>query len=109
MVATPWNARFETILRQSLPGLGSDVAPAADLPMEAYGLDSIALMGMVGALESAFGISLAGQLAVPVRTLTAGHLWGIVSAAMNQGWDEGRPSSPAPGGTGLGTAPWAVA
>ncbi|WP_329113093.1 acyl carrier protein [Streptomyces sp. NBC_01465] len=107
MVATPWNARFEAILRQSLPGLGADAVPAADVPMVAYGLDSIALMGMVGALESGFGISLAGQLAVPVRTLTAGHLWGIVSAVTNPVWDNGRP--PSAGSAGLGTAPWAVA
>ncbi|GAA1374991.1 acyl carrier protein [Streptomyces beijiangensis] len=107
MVATPWNAKFETVLRQSLPGLGTDAVPAADLPMEAYGLDSIALMGMVGALESAFGVSLAGQLTVPVRSLTAGHLWGIVSTAMNPVWDQGR--APAAGAPGFSTASWAVA
>jgi acyl carrier protein len=107
MVAIPWNARFEAVLRQSLPGLGADAVPAADLPMEAYGLDSIALMSMVGALESAFKISLAGQLAVPVRSLTAGHLWGIVSAVMNPVWDQGRV--PAAGAAGFSTAPWAVA
>lgn len=95
------------ILRQCLPGLGTDVVPAADMPMQAYGLDSIALMAMVGALESAFGISLTGQLTVPVRTLTAGHLWGIVSAATNPVWDHGRAPAAAP--AGFTPAPWAVA
>jgi acyl carrier protein len=107
MVATPWNAKFEGVLRRSLPGLGTDAVPAADIPMQAYGLDSIALMGMVSALESEFGISLTGQLAVPVRTLTAGHLWGIVSAATNSVWDHDR--APSAGTAGFSPAPWAVA
>ncbi|AKJ15854.1 hypothetical protein ABB07_39300 (plasmid) [Streptomyces incarnatus] len=107
MAQSPWNTRFETILRQGLPGLGKDEAPAADVPMEAYGLDSMALIGIVSALESAYGVSLAGQVTIPVRTLTAGHLWGIVSAALRPDWDAGRPS-PA-GGTTRGPAPWIMA
>lgn len=106
MAQTPWNARFETILRQGLPGLGQGKAPDADVPMEHYGLDSMALIGIVSALESAYGVSLAGQVVVPVRTLTAGHLWGIVSAALQPSWDAGRE----PFGTASrGRTPWAVA
>lgn len=107
MAQTPWNPRFETILRQGLPGLGKDKAPAVDVPMEAYGLDSMALIGIVSALESAYGVSLAGQVAVPVHTLTAGHLWGIVSAALQPAWDTGRPS-PAGGAARGQTAPWVM-
>ncbi|MFJ9041448.1 phosphopantetheine-binding protein [Streptomyces sp. NPDC102406] len=107
MAQSPWHAKFETILRQGLPGLDHDKAPAVDVPMEAYGLDSMALIGIVGALESAYGVSLAGQVAVPVRTLTAGHLWGIVSAALQPSWDTGRPSpAAAPRGP---AAPWIMA
>ncbi|MEU2929447.1 acyl carrier protein [Streptomyces sp. NPDC007251] len=107
MAPSPWNARFETILRRGLPGLGKGEAPAADVPMEAYGLDSMALIGIVSALESAYGVSLAGQVTVPVRTLTAGHLWGIVSAALQPAWDTGRPSPAS--GTARGQAPWIMA
>jgi hypothetical protein len=107
MAQSPWNTRFETILRQGLPGLGKDKAPAVDVPMEAYGLDSLALIGIVSALESAYGVSLAGQVTVPVRTLTAGHLWGIVSAALQPAWDTGQP--PQTGGTTRGRAPWIMA
>ncbi|MFJ9536560.1 acyl carrier protein [Streptomyces sp. NPDC101225] len=108
MGQTPWNARFEAILRQGLPALGRDKAPAADVPMEAYGLDSMALIGIVSALEAAYGVSLAGQVTVPVRALTAGQLWGIVSGALQPAWDAG--PSPAPSGPATrGPAPWVMA
>ncbi|MFF4911159.1 acyl carrier protein [Streptomyces sp. NPDC001260] len=107
MAQTPWNARFEMILRQGLPGLRMDERPAVDVPMEAYGLDSMALIGIVSALESTYGVSLAGQVTVPVHTLTAGHLWGIVSAAVDSVWDTGRPAPAS--GTAHGRAPWIMA
>lgn len=94
MAPAPWNSTFESVLRQSLPGLGKDKAPEAGVPMEAYGLDSLALIGIISALESRFGVSLAGQVVVPVHTITAGQLWGILSAALQPAWDEPRlPSS----------------
>ncbi|MFF2133277.1 acyl carrier protein [Streptomyces olivochromogenes] len=107
MAHAPWNAKFEDVLRQGLPGLGKDKEPAADVPMEAYGLDSMALIGIVSALESAFRVSLAGQIVVPVHALTAGHLWGILSAALAPAWDESRPATAARRTRDLG--PWAVA
>ncbi|MCX4451490.1 acyl carrier protein [Streptomyces sp. NPDC087866] len=107
MAQTPWNARFETILRQGLPGLGKERTPDADVPMESYGLDSMALIGIVSSLEAAYGVSLAGQVVVPVHTLTAGQLWGIVSAALQPSWDAGLyPSSDT---VTRGRTPWAVA
>ncbi|MFH8342808.1 acyl carrier protein [Streptomyces sp. AM6-12] len=107
MAPSPWNARFETILRQGLPGLGKDEVPAADVPMEAYGLDSMSLIGIVCALEAAYGVSLAGQVTVAVRSLTAGHLWGIVSAATQPAWETGRALPT--GGPTRGPAPWITA
>jgi hypothetical protein len=107
MAQRPWNARFETILRQGLPGLGKDKSPAVDVPMEAYGLDSMALIGIVVALESAYCVSLAGQVTIPVRTLTAGHLWGIVSAALQPAWDTDQ-QFPAARAT-HGQTPWIMA
>ncbi|MFF2383491.1 acyl carrier protein [Streptomyces sp. NPDC058108] len=107
MAHVPWNAKFEDVLRQGLTGLGKDKAPAADVPMEAYGLDSMALIGIVGALESAFRVSLAGQVVIPVHTLTAGQLWGILSTALQPAWDESRPSAAGRRTRDLG--PWAVA
>ncbi|WUT01588.1 acyl carrier protein (plasmid) [Streptomyces sp. NBC_00708] len=107
MAQTPWNARFEAILRQGLPGLGKERTPDADVPMESYGLDSMALIGIVSSLEAAYGVSLAGQVVVPVHTLTAGQLWGIVSAALQPSWDAGLyPSSDT---VTRGRTPWAVA
>ncbi|MFG3207894.1 acyl carrier protein [Streptomyces sp. NPDC048192] len=108
MGQTPWNAKFEAVLRHGLPGLGKDKGLAVDVPMEAYGLDSLALIGIVSALESAYGVSLAGQVTVPVRSLTAGQLWGILSAALQPAWDAGRHPS-ATGGTARGQAPWIMA
>jgi acyl carrier protein len=106
MASAPWNSTFETVLQRGLPGLGKDKAPVADEPLETYGLDSLALIGIVSALESSFGISLAGQVVVPVRSLTAGQLWGIVSAALQPAWDTSRPASRrAP----QGPSPWAIA
>lgn len=107
MSQTPWNARFETILRQGLPGLGQGKTPDPDAPMESYGLDSMALITLLGTLESAYAVSLAGQIVVPVHTLTAGQLWGIVSAALQPSWDAAlRPS---PDLSPHGHTPWAVA
>jgi hypothetical protein len=107
MAHAPWNAKFEDVLRQGLPGLGKDKEAAADVPMEAYGLDSMALIGIVSALESAFRVSLAGQVVVPVHALTAGQLWGILSAALAPAWDESRPATSGRRTRDLG--PWAVA
>ncbi|MFD8221213.1 acyl carrier protein [Streptomyces sp. NPDC059697] len=87
--------------------LGKDKEPAADVPVEAYGLDSMALIGIVSALESAFRVSLAGQVVVPVHALTAGQLWGILSAALAPAWDESRPATSGRRTRDLG--PWAVA
>ncbi|MET9958572.1 acyl carrier protein [Streptomyces sp. NPDC006326] len=107
MAHAPWNAKFENLLRQGLPGLGRDEAPAADVPMEAYGLDSMALIGIVSSLESVFRVSLAGQVVIPVRTLTAGQLWGILSAALHPAWADDRRAEPA--GSIRNASPWAVA
>ncbi|PZT71712.1 MULTISPECIES: acyl carrier protein [unclassified Streptomyces] len=107
MSQTPWNAKFEKILQQGLPGLGQGKTPDPDAPMESYGLDSMALIALVGTLESSYGVSLAGEVVVPVHTLTAGQLWGIVSAALQPSWDAGLyPSSDI---STHGRTPWAVA
>lgn len=106
MASTPWNPTFETVLQRGLPGLAKDKAPVADEPLETYGLDSLALIGIVSALESAFGVSLAGQIIVPVRTLTAGQLWGIVAAALQPVWDTARSASRP---TVQSPSPWAIA
>ncbi|MEU6381145.1 acyl carrier protein [Streptomyces sp. NPDC046909] len=106
MAPAPWNSTFESVLRQSLPGLGKDKAPEADVPMEAYGLDSLALIGIISTLESKFGVSLAGQVAVPVHSLTAGQLWGILSAAIQPAWDQPRSSSAS---RTRNSNPWALA
>ncbi|MET8944881.1 acyl carrier protein [Streptomyces sp. NPDC004542] len=97
MASAPWNPTFEAILQRGLPGLGKDGIPAADEPLERYELDSLALIGIVSELESAFGISLTGQVVIPRHMLTAGQLWDIVSAA--------RPPSPGP----QDPSPWAIA
>jgi hypothetical protein len=108
MAHAPWNAKFENVLRQGLPGLGRDKQPAADVPMDAYGLDSMALIGIVSGLEKTFGVSLAGQVVVPVHTLTAGQLWGILSAALQPAWtDESRRAARAT--RSLNHNPWALA
>ncbi|MFI5986705.1 acyl carrier protein [Streptomyces sp. NPDC051555] len=107
MAHAPWNAKFETVLRQGLPGLGKDKQPAADIPMDAYGLDSMALIGIVSALERVFRTSLAGQVVIPVHSLTAGQLWGILSAALQPSWDQERPVAAGHHTRDLG--PWAVA
>jgi hypothetical protein len=90
MAPAPWNQKFETILRQGLPGLGKDKSPAPDAPMETYGLDSLALIGIISALESAFSVTLAGQVTIPVHTITAGQLWGIVTTTLQPAWDQPR-------------------
>ncbi|WP_199550958.1 acyl carrier protein [Streptomyces sp. N35] len=106
MAQAPWNVKFEKILRQVLPGVGDNDPIDAAVPMSAYGLDSMALIQIVSALESAWGVSLAGQLAVPVRSLTAGHLWGIVVAAQQPAWGSQRPST---GGATRAQPPWIMA
>ncbi|MHB9864498.1 acyl carrier protein [Streptomyces sp. YIM S03343] len=80
--APPWNARFETVLRQGLPSLDPGSSPEPDVPLESYGLDSLSLIGIVDALESAYGLTLTGQITVPLRVLTAAQLWDILSAAL---------------------------
>ncbi|OIJ68224.1 acyl carrier protein [Streptomyces mangrovisoli] len=105
MASAPWNETFETALRRGLPGLPAGEALPADVPLDAYGLDSLALIGVVGALETAFGVGLTGRVTVPVRTLTARLLWRAVETARRADGDDGRA-----GGAGTpGPSPWALA
>ncbi|MET7680547.1 acyl carrier protein [Streptomyces sp. NPDC005423] len=104
MAPAPWNATFETVLRQGLPGLTWEKSPAPDAPMESYGLDSLALIGVISTLESTFSVTLAGQVTIPVHSITASQLWGIVSTTLQPAGDEpaSHPSAagsrtPAPG------------
>ncbi|GGJ63975.1 acyl carrier protein [Streptomyces brasiliensis] len=107
MASAPWNPAFETVLRNGLPGLDKDKALRVDVPLEEYGLDSLALIGIVSSLERAYGVNLAGQVVVPVRMLTAGQLWGIVSAALSPAWDT---ASTAPAlRRSQSPSPWAIA
>ena len=53
-----WDERFEELLRRHLPYLAPDEALEPDLPLRDYGLDSLASVELLSALEKAYGARL---------------------------------------------------
>ena len=54
-----WNEQFEKLVRQFLPYLAPDEALPADAELRDYGLDSLAAVELLSALEAEFGVRFA--------------------------------------------------
>jgi acyl carrier protein len=83
-MAMLWNERFEGLMRDSLPGLapGGQLEPEALL--SALGLDSMGVIGLIGALEEEYGVSLLDDEFDAFRFRTPGEVWTTLGEALSR-------------------------
>jgi acyl carrier protein len=74
-----WDDKFDQLVRQYLPFLGADETLTADAELREYGLDSLAMVELLAALESAYDVRFEDD-ALTVETFqTPSVLWKTVS------------------------------
>ncbi|MFI7011229.1 acyl carrier protein [Streptomyces sp. NPDC050145] len=79
-----WDQKFETLLRDRLPGLDAGAPLTEDLPLAAFGLDSMATVGLIGAIEDGYG-TLPDEAVTPANFTTPGTVWALVSSLSGSG------------------------
>ncbi|MEU3892190.1 acyl carrier protein [Streptomyces sp. NPDC029041] len=75
-----WDQKFETLLRDRLPGLDADAPLTEDLPLAAFGLDSMATVGLIMAIEESYGTPLPDDAVQPAHFTTPGTVWKLVGS-----------------------------
>ncbi|MFF6918553.1 phosphopantetheine-binding protein [Streptomyces sp. NPDC012466] len=75
-----WDQKFETLLRDRLPGLDAGAPLTEDLPLAAFGLDSMATVGLIVAIEESYGTQLPDDAVQPAHFTTPGTVWKLVSS-----------------------------
>ncbi|PRY01753.1 phosphopantetheine-binding protein [Allonocardiopsis opalescens] len=77
-----WDERFEGILRPYLPFLSPDEPLAADAGLRELGLDSLAMVELLAALESAYDVKFTDDALTLETFETPGVLWGTLSGVL---------------------------
>jgi acyl carrier protein len=70
-----WSPEFESVLRAHLPGLGSGERLRGDVELVQYGLDSMATVTLLVALESALDVQFPDEALLPETFETTDRLW----------------------------------
>jgi acyl carrier protein len=71
--------RLDALIRAALPTAPDGLVLAADLPLAAYGLDSIGTVGLIAALEDAFGCTVPDEELVPANFRTPGAVRALLT------------------------------
>ncbi|MFI9387108.1 acyl carrier protein [Kutzneria sp. NPDC052558] len=74
-----WNEQFDTVLRQYLPFLPADEPLDPDIDLRDFGLDSLGIVDVLGALEQAFQIRFTEDLLTADTFRTPKVLWTAVA------------------------------
>lgn len=80
-----WDQKFENLLRERLPGLDAGAPLTEDLPLAAFGLDSMATVGLITAIEEVYGTRLPDDAVEPANFTTPGTVWSLVSSLTGTG------------------------
>jgi acyl carrier protein len=75
-----WDETFEAILRRRLTRIAADAPLRADLDLRGAGVDSLALVDLLVALEDAYDIEFPDNFLTADTFRTPGSLWTAVSA-----------------------------
>jgi acyl carrier protein len=75
---TAWPDRFETLVRGHLPLLGSERELGPDLNLIDCGLDSLAVVNLLLALEEEFDVSVPDELLTVTTFATPKDLWSVI-------------------------------
>ncbi|MFG3342617.1 acyl carrier protein [Glycomyces sp. NPDC048151] len=83
MEKSEWSSEFEAILRAHLQGVDptQEILPTDSLV--AFGLDSLATVGLLVALEAHLGRAIPDELITPDAFKTPGGLWQMIDAAQS--------------------------
>jgi acyl carrier protein len=83
-----WDARFEVLVRAAARRLPAEAELTPDTDLLDWGLDSLAIVGLLAGIEAAYGSGLPDE-ALNYDTLgTPGALWKAVSALSGPGLPE---------------------
>ncbi|MEV7174927.1 acyl carrier protein [Streptomyces sp. NPDC093224] len=77
-----WDSRFEELLREHLPFISTAEQISEDTSLRDYGLDSLAMVELLTALESAYEIRFEAAALTPETFATAGRLWKSLEPAL---------------------------
>jgi acyl carrier protein len=79
-----WDVTFEKVLRASLRQLPDEVDLEADALLTRFGLDSLATVALIAALEEAYAVAIPDQAVNPMNFRTPRTIWSVLSAARGQ-------------------------
>ncbi|GAA3485004.1 MULTISPECIES: acyl carrier protein [Streptomyces] len=79
-----WDVTFEKVLRASLRGLPDQVDLEADALLTRFGLDSLATVGLIAALEEAYTVVIPDEAVNPMNFRTPRTIWTVLSAARGE-------------------------
>lgn len=77
-----WDDRFEAILRGHLPFLDPGEQIVEGLALRDYGLDSLAVVNLLVALEDAYDVRIPGEALTLESFATPGRLWKVLTDSM---------------------------
>jgi acyl carrier protein len=80
----PWDDQFETLLRDALDAASFDGPVTPDLSLADAGMDSFGTVGLLVALEQAFGITIPDDVPVMDMFRTPTSLWRIVAGLRDE-------------------------
>jgi acyl carrier protein len=78
--AAPWDADFEAVIRPHLRRLGADAPVPPDVELRALGLDSLALIELLVAIEDELGLEFPDELLTAQTFRTPTTLWAAVDS-----------------------------
>ncbi|MFJ5851002.1 phosphopantetheine-binding protein [Streptomyces sp. NPDC092903] len=81
---TQWDARFEWLMREMLQ-LEDAESIMPDLDTAAAGLDSLATVELLVALEGAYDVVVPDEFLTVETFATPAALWGVISNLLNSG------------------------
>lgn len=76
-----WDRTFEQVLRTWLRGLSDQAELNADARLAQFGLDSLATVGLITALEEAYAVTIPDEALTPMNFRTPQTIWTVLSAA----------------------------
>ncbi|MEV6690297.1 phosphopantetheine-binding protein [Micromonospora sp. NPDC051196] len=89
MTGADWPDEFEKAVRQYLPMLEEEVVLTAESSLSAFGLDSLATVGLLVELEETFAVQFPDEDLAAETFASPGALWAVIER-LREGPDHGR-------------------
>jgi hypothetical protein len=86
MTLVPWDAKFEDVLRASLPMLDPTSRLEPDTRLVEYGLDDALLAGITALLEETYCVVLPREALCAPDEATPGAVWDVVQTCVQALW-----------------------